>query len=180
MPTGELLCSAQPGASTSAERVILALRHRTLPQWGVQFHPESIESDGGVAMMRNFVRLGEQHWAQTARSSSEADAHLQSWQQRTPLPPHLQALAGQCVARPLVPRLLPQRKCFRILERRFVCSGLGADSAPRVFDALFRRQNAAAVWLDSARVSFCGRARYRTSANSALLSHATLPTTSPT
>jgi len=34
---------------------IMGLRHRTLPMHGVQFHPESIASEHGHAMLRNFL-----------------------------------------------------------------------------------------------------------------------------
>ncbi len=36
--------------------VIMGLRHRTLPIHGVQFHPESIASEHGHAVLRNFLR----------------------------------------------------------------------------------------------------------------------------
>jgi anthranilate synthase component 2 len=36
---------------------IQALRHRERPTWGVQFHPESIASEHGRDMLRNFVDL---------------------------------------------------------------------------------------------------------------------------
>ncbi|WP_190124198.1 aminodeoxychorismate synthase component I [Streptomyces inusitatus] len=34
--------------------VVMAIRHRTRPQWGVQFHPESIASQHGREIMTNF------------------------------------------------------------------------------------------------------------------------------
>jgi anthranilate synthase component II len=34
---------------------IQAVRHRTHPVWGVQFHPESIASEAGRELMRNFL-----------------------------------------------------------------------------------------------------------------------------
>jgi len=37
--------------------VIMGLRHRRLPIHGVQFHPESIESEHGHAMLKNFLDL---------------------------------------------------------------------------------------------------------------------------
>lgn len=37
--------------------VLMALRHRELPQWGVQFHPESIASQYGREILRNFADL---------------------------------------------------------------------------------------------------------------------------
>ena len=36
---------------------IHAVRHRTHPVWGVQFHPESILTTGGKTILRNFLAL---------------------------------------------------------------------------------------------------------------------------
>ena len=35
--------------------VIMALEHKELPVWGVQFHPESIETEHGHLLLRNFL-----------------------------------------------------------------------------------------------------------------------------
>jgi anthranilate synthase/aminodeoxychorismate synthase-like glutamine amidotransferase len=42
---------------TSAEGggVVMAIRHRELPAEGVQFHPESVLTDHGKALLRNFL-----------------------------------------------------------------------------------------------------------------------------
>jgi anthranilate synthase component 2 len=37
------------------EHEIQAVRHRSHPVWGVQFHPESIASEHGLALLRNFL-----------------------------------------------------------------------------------------------------------------------------
>ena len=37
--------------------VLMALRHRDRPQWGVQFHPESVASQYGAEILRNFADL---------------------------------------------------------------------------------------------------------------------------
>ena len=39
------------------EDEIQAMRHRTMPVWGVQFHPESYFSDAGPRLLENFLRL---------------------------------------------------------------------------------------------------------------------------
>lgn len=36
---------------------IMGMRHRELPVWGVQFHPESILTEGGMALLQNFITL---------------------------------------------------------------------------------------------------------------------------
>ncbi len=41
----------------TAEGEIMGLRHRTLPIWGVQFHPESIATEGGMKILQNFLEL---------------------------------------------------------------------------------------------------------------------------
>ncbi|MCH8862740.1 MAG: aminodeoxychorismate/anthranilate synthase component II [Proteobacteria bacterium] len=49
----ELEITAKAGAK--GESVIMALRHKTHPVWGLQFHPESIASEEGAALARNFT-----------------------------------------------------------------------------------------------------------------------------
>ncbi len=39
------------------EDEIQGMRHRTMPVWGVQFHPESYFSDAGARLVENFLRL---------------------------------------------------------------------------------------------------------------------------
>lgn len=41
--------------SWSAEGVVMSVRHRDHPTWGVQFHPESFRTPDGAAMLANFL-----------------------------------------------------------------------------------------------------------------------------
>ncbi|HWL14310.1 MAG TPA: aminodeoxychorismate/anthranilate synthase component II [Opitutus sp.] len=41
----------------TAEGEVMGLRHRTLPIWGVQFHPESIATEDGMKILKNFLEL---------------------------------------------------------------------------------------------------------------------------
>ena len=55
----------------SSDGVLMAVRHRSRPIWGVQFHPESICTEHGQQLIENFRALTEQHMRQstTARPS---------------------------------------------------------------------------------------------------------------
>lgn len=38
------------------KKQIMAIQHKELPIWGVQFHPESIKTDCGLQMLKNFIK----------------------------------------------------------------------------------------------------------------------------
>ena len=48
----ELLVTARTRAGT-----IMGIAHRTLPMWGVQFHPESVLTEGGHRLLGNWLEL---------------------------------------------------------------------------------------------------------------------------
>ncbi|MEU5051678.1 aminodeoxychorismate synthase component I [Streptomyces sp. NPDC021096] len=113
--------------------VVMALRHRELPLWGVQFHPESIGTEGGHRLLANFRRLTEQHRSRRGPAAA-----------RTPRP----AVAATAPA-VLAPADLDTNADVRQL--RVVVEQLPTRWDPEVaFDRLFRTGDHP-FWLDSSR-----------------------------
>ncbi|HEX6249237.1 MAG TPA: aminodeoxychorismate/anthranilate synthase component II [Nocardioidaceae bacterium] len=49
--------TANAWCDTEEGPVVMGVRHREKPQWGVQFHPESVLTEHGAAMVANFLEL---------------------------------------------------------------------------------------------------------------------------
>ena len=60
----ELMITAE-----TADGLIMGLSHRTRPSHGVQFHPESIASEHGKTILRNFLDLASR-WNDTKRKAA--------------------------------------------------------------------------------------------------------------
>jgi anthranilate synthase component 2 len=53
----EPLPAALIATAHTADGVLMGLRHREYPIFGVQFHPESILTDGGKKLLKNFLQI---------------------------------------------------------------------------------------------------------------------------
>jgi GMP synthase-like glutamine amidotransferase len=54
-PPAELVTNAW--VDEAGQRTIMGLRHAEHPTWGVQFHPESVLTEDGHAMLANFLAM---------------------------------------------------------------------------------------------------------------------------
>jgi para-aminobenzoate synthetase len=66
------------------DSLIMACRHRTRPQWGVQFHPESIGTEHGARLLANFRDLTRERAG--ARPGAQGRRHARA-EARTPAAP---------------------------------------------------------------------------------------------
>lgn len=136
------LCLAEPlpdelrVTARAEDGVVMAVAHRELPWWGVQFHPESVASEHGARLVRNFREL-----ARARRSPSSVRAPA-------PAPARLTERAG---AAPLTGGG-GQEACEPYpLEVRHAVLSHEVDTEA-AFTALYEHSDPA-FWLDSAHVA---------------------------
>ncbi|MEP6722084.1 MAG: aminodeoxychorismate synthase component I [Variovorax sp.] len=125
--------SLQATAWTS-DGTLMALRHVTRPWWGVQFHPESICTEYGARLLRNFRELTEE-W-RTAKPRRATMGSFLSGPELDPAP-----------APDRAPRLLVHAQCVDTLA-----------AAQEVFGEAFGEAETS-FWLDSS-LADSGRARF--------------------
>jgi len=89
-----LVVGAVPAAlrvtAWTPDHVVMGLEHRTRPVWGVQFHPESISTENGRLLVRNFRDLTRAH----QRPPASAPRHAR--QPATGVRVHHRALETWC------------------------------------------------------------------------------------
>jgi para-aminobenzoate synthetase len=112
----------------SGDGVVMGIEHRHRPMWGVQFHPESVATEHGRAIIENFYALARRHHPSRPRIASR------------PVAP---------VRRARRPREARARDRGPASARLSVRSIAGAPSTELLFERLFGAAEYA-FWLDSA------------------------------
>ncbi|RKP39004.1 ADC synthase [Dimargaris cristalligena] len=143
-------------SATETARVVMALRHRTLPLYGVQFHPESVCTTAGRSMLDNFFQMVDDYWCQSVPTSTPSSpTGLAKTQRPSTLPIAVQemGLKGKPGLAPPAAAPAPQFSVY--------CQALPGIMSKATFispdrdeSALFRHlysSSPAAFWLDSAR-----------------------------
>lgn len=135
------------------ERCILGLAHKELPLWGVQFHPESIESPDGIHMLRNFITLTErwlqEHTLSTANPIDTIPSSVKIEGQR--FVAAIRSRKSETDAKTQASRSTQHR--WVLFEHTFPQAGLTDRSdVENLHHRIFQQgPGKATVWLDSAR-----------------------------
>lgn len=58
----------------ASDGVIMGVRHTSRPWWGVQFHPESVATEHGAALLANFADLVRRHHDDKSTTKTESSA----------------------------------------------------------------------------------------------------------
>ncbi|WP_448267664.1 aminodeoxychorismate synthase component I [Nostoc sp. DSM 114159] len=120
------------------EGLVMGLRHLHLPFWGVQFHPESICTEYGQRLLKNFRDITQQFTEKSLRRQEASRS------------PQKQYWIGYGDVTPVVDRpCQEQEEKFELYTRKLdIC-----PNTEQIFVQLFGNATNA-FWLDSSRVEF--------------------------
>lgn len=149
----------QVTARSKDDNVIQGIQHTRNPHYGVQFHPESIGTQHGMALLENFCKIVQQNKLQKEEQESKFNLKLKPEQvnqqhdeeehqvQRVTIPNTIDepsiVLAEEKDA--AIVKHPPNNK-FRVLLHAFDANNV---SPQEVFEEFYANQESHAIWLDS-------------------------------
>jgi len=131
----------------SNDTIVQAIEHKEQPHFGVQFHPESIESCAGDVILRNFLHNVATVW------SKKEPSRVRAWADTaTRLPAQIYSLGISCVAQGST--LPPHETKWYIQQKSWPAAQslkeVLTSQAPALMKRLFRCGEVGSIWLDSA------------------------------
>jgi para-aminobenzoate synthetase len=140
-PEGHVVAWADDG-------VVMGVEHDTRPMWGVQFHPESIATEFGDRIARNFFELAERSAHPETHYVKDFARRSQGSRRRVDNPTHSQVVGPSAgVARGTVTARSPEveERGWIVLSRTLE----GAAPTEHLYERLFAGAETS-FWLDSA------------------------------
>ncbi|MGA9380224.1 MAG: aminodeoxychorismate synthase [Phormidium sp.] len=120
-------------AWTEENGLIMGLRHRYLPLWGVQFHPESISTEYGQTLLENFRDITQKFPIKNPKNSQSCRTGI------------LPVIPNPVIPNPVIPN--PQSPNYELKTRKLnIC-----PDSEQIFVNLFQ-DKPNAFWLDSSLV----------------------------
>ncbi|SER36342.1 para-aminobenzoate synthetase [Streptomyces sp. yr375] len=145
----EPLPASLEATAWAEDGVLMGLRHRQRPLWGVQFHPESVLTEYGHRMLVNFRNLTADRARKLRTKNTAVPAPETTLPSRTPT-----ATGPTGVADPTSPSAaltLPRPRTGGPAHRLHTRRIAGAIDAEAAFTRLYA-DSPRAFWLDSSRV----------------------------
>ena len=131
--------------------IIMGIRHKYYPHFGVQFHPESIESEHGKGLLDNFRKITEDYHNQqgialTCENSSVRNDDIQSTEEKAITIYHQDI--DEFTKTPSIKSLFIRKLEVSKLMTEESCSSQEHLNSENLFDSLFGNCSTS-FWLDS-------------------------------
>jgi para-aminobenzoate synthetase len=132
-----LMCAdpLPPGLVKTAwteDGIIMGLAHRTCPLWGVQFHPESISTEHGRTILRNFTQLAAHDRSPAPIEHRQAAGNYRLFVRRIPLDVDAVHVFTNLFADEETAFWLDSSLCSDGLARFSICGGASAAQSETV------------------------------------------------
>ena len=132
-----LMCAdpLPPGLMKTAwteDGIIMGLAHHTRPLWGVQFHPESISTEHGRTILRNFTKLAAHDRSSAPVEQRQAAGNYKLFVRRIPLDVDAVHVFTNLFADEETAFWLDSSLCSDGLARFSICGGASSEQSETV------------------------------------------------